>query len=114
MNTNTVISTSNSNGTSAIHNADAAQNNASDIIPGTNWTYGDAASMAKECMREERLFGNKSRKAHSPRRTRLTTTQRAAAFLKQTGWTIEDAASMAKSCMRDRRLFGGLAMYATA
>jgi hypothetical protein len=110
MNTNTVIST----GTINSDNDNAAQSNASDIIPGTNWTYADAASMAKECMREERLFGNKSRKAHSPRRTRLTATQRAAAFLKQTGWTIEDAASMAKSCMRDRRLFGGPAMYATA
>ena len=100
MNTNTVSSNT------------AIANNASDMIPGTNWTYGDAASMAKECAREARLFG---RKSLSPRRTRstMTSARRASNFLAQTGWTIEAAASMAKECMRDRRLFGGPAMYAT-
>jgi hypothetical protein len=100
MNTNTVTSNT------------AIENDASDIIPGTNWTYSDAASMAKECAREERLFGRKSR---SPRRVRPTVTaaRRAADFLAQTGWTIEAAASMAKECMCDRRLFGSPAMYAT-
>jgi hypothetical protein len=86
----------------------AAQSNASDMIGDTGWSHSYAASMAKECAREHRLFGQKSR----TRRTQLTPTQRANRFLEQTGWTLEAAASMAKECMRDRRLFGGPAMYA--
>lgn len=33
--------------------------NADQLIPGTDWTYGQAAAMKKECDREQRLFGNR-------------------------------------------------------
>jgi len=89
----------------------AIENTASDIIPGTNWTYSDAASMAKECAREARLFGRKSR---SRRRVRpaVITARRAANFLAQTGWTLADALSEAIECRRDLRLHG-TARYAS-
>jgi len=96
MNTNTVTSTT------------AIVSNASDLIPGTNWTYSDAASMAKECAREERLFGRKNR--HSVRRPRPSSSERSASyaanFLKETGWTLADALSEAIDCARERRLHG--------
>jgi hypothetical protein len=91
-----------------------AQNGADEIIPGTTWTYGDAASMAKECAREDRLFGRRNRKSIS-RKPSLNSAQRAARyaakFLQDTGMTLETAASMAKDAMRHRRLFDGPAMY---
>jgi hypothetical protein len=103
MNTTTVNSTTSDTTTG---NTTAAQNNATDMIPGTNWTYSDAASMAKECLREERLFGSKGNKTRRPRRTLLTATQRAARFVQETGWTMADALSEAIECRRDRRLYG--------
>ncbi len=98
------MNTMNSN-TSSINGAD-------EIIPGTDWTYGEAASMHKEVTREKRLFGGR---VSAPRKPRLNTAQRAARyaakFLAETGMTLEDAAAMAKDAMRQHRLFGGPAMY---
>ena len=96
--------------TNTVTSNTAAQSNASDIIPGTTWTYSDAASMAKECAREARLFGKKSR---SPRRVRpaVSAARRAANFLAQTGWTLADATSEAIDCARDRRLHGPVQLY---
>jgi hypothetical protein len=83
------------------------QPSASDLIPGTDWTYGEAASMHKEITREKRLFGGR---VSAPRKPRLSVAQRAARraakFLAETGMTLEDAASMAKEAMREHRLFG--------
>jgi hypothetical protein len=114
MTTNTVSSTGSSTGSS--NNAGtttAVQINASDIIPGTNWTWGDASSMRKECERDARLFG---RKSHSTRRPRLSlaerSARRAAKFLADTGWTLADATNEAIESRRDRRLHGA-ACYAS-
>jgi hypothetical protein len=94
-----------------------AQVEDSDMIPGTGWSYSDAASMKKECEREDRLFGRRNRNTSS-QRPRMNAAQRAARyaarFLAQTGWTLEAAASAHKEALRDRRLFGGPAMYAAS
>jgi hypothetical protein len=94
-----------------------AQVEDSDMIPGTGWRYSDASSMRKECAREDRIFGRRNRTS-SPKRPRLTATERAARFAaklrKETGWTVEAIASMHKEVLRDRRLFGGPAMYAAS
>ena len=85
----------------------AVSTSADDMIPGTGWTYAAAASMAKECRREERLFSSKNRHTSRPR---LTATQRyarrAAKFLAETGWTLADAMSEAIETRRDQRLYG--------
>ncbi len=96
---------------------ETAQDGASDMIPGTGWSYHDASSMRKECEREHRLFGGRNRTS-SRKRPSLSKAQRAARyaakFLAETGWTLEAAASATKEAMRDRRLFNGPAMYASA
>ena len=81
----------------------------SDIIPGTTWTYGDAASMAKEVARENRLFGNgrNTRRRRTERRSDvgLMVTD-PARFTAETGWTPEDALAEAIEHRRDARLYG--------
>jgi hypothetical protein len=89
---------------------------ADEIIPGTDWTYAQAASMRKECVREDRLFGtrhepadrSRGHKHRSTRRARNTQSRRAL----PKGWTWEAMAAMHKECLRDRRLFGGSAIGA--
>jgi hypothetical protein len=83
------------------------------MIPGTGWTWSDAASEAKQCAREARLHGTHR---SSRRSSRLSNQERSASyaanFLKQTGWTLADALSEAIDCARERRLHGP-AHYAT-
>jgi hypothetical protein len=83
--------------------------NGNDIIPGTNWTYAEAAAMAKEVSRENRLFGNRSnRRRLSAKRSDgvgLMVTD-PARFTKETGWTPEDALEMALDIRREDRIFG--------
>lgn len=78
--------------------------NSSDIIPGTTWTYFDAASMNKELNREERLF---PRRRHPVPMPHLSSMTRSAAFmadfLKETGWTWADAVDEAKQTGPSRR-----------
>jgi hypothetical protein len=84
--------------------------NGNDIIPGTNWTYAEAAAMAKEVSRENRLFGNRSnRRRRSAKRNDgvgLMVTD-PARFTAETGWTPEDALEMALDIRRENRIFGG-------
>lgn len=78
--------------------------NGNDLIPGTGWTWSDAASMAKECAREHRLH------SHRPRRTRRNTTKNVGLndprFEAVTGWTPEAAMAMAFEVQRENRIFG--------
>ena len=84
--------------------------NGNDIIPGTNWTYAEAAAMAKEVSRENRLFGNRSNRrrlsAKRSDRVGLMVTD-PARFTAETGWTPEDALEMALDIRRENRIFGG-------
>lgn len=81
--------------------------NGGDLIPGTNWTYAAAASMAKEVSREHRLFGNRSNRRRRAKRNdvglMVTNPSR---FTELTGWTPEDALEMALEHRRDERIFG--------
>ncbi|MCC7530231.1 MAG: hypothetical protein IT342_17035 [Candidatus Melainabacteria bacterium] len=82
--------------------------NGNDIIPGTNWTYADAAAMAKEVSRERRLFGNRSnRRRHAKRNDGVgLMVSDPARFTAETGWTPEDALEMALDIRREERIFG--------
>jgi hypothetical protein len=113
MNTQSAISTVSSTDASIVSsNGNAAQDNASDIIPGTNWTWSDAASMSKECARDARLFGTKSKSTRRPRVSLAErSARRAAKFLADTGWTLADAMNEAIECARDRRLHGPARLY---
>lgn len=90
-------------------NAIGNTSNGNDIIPGTNWTYAAAASMAKEVSREDRLFGNRrNRRRRSAKRNDglgLMVTD-PARFTAETGWTPEDALEMALDIRREERIFG--------
>jgi hypothetical protein len=84
--------------------------NGNDIIPGTNWTYAAAASMAKEVSRENRLFGNRSnrrRRSASKRNDGVgLMVSNPDRFTAETGWTPEDALEMALDIRRENRIFG--------
>ena len=82
--------------------------NGDDLIPGTNWTYAAAASMAKEVSRENRLFGNRSNRGRRAKRSDGVglMVSDPARFTVQTGWTPEDALEMALEHRRDERIFG--------
>ncbi len=100
--------------TQIISSALANGNNASDLIPGTTWTYFDAASTAKELNREARLFPKHRHPVPMPRRSSMT---RSASFmdnfLKETGWSWADAVDEAKKTGRDRRP-SSLRLYETS
>ncbi|MBX9950394.1 MAG: hypothetical protein K2Y39_14600 [Candidatus Obscuribacterales bacterium] len=93
MNTNTNITTT---------------GNGDDLIPGTNWTYAAAASMAKEVTRENRLFGNRSNRRRRAKRNDGVGLMVSAPtrFTAETGWTPEDALEMALEHRREARIFG--------
>ncbi len=84
--------------------------NGNDIIPGTNWTYAEAAAMSKEVNRENRLFGNRNnrrRRSASKRKDGLgLMVTDPARFTAETGWTPEDALEMALDIRREDRIFG--------
>src|ERR1700679_1718558 len=96
MNTNTMNS-------STVETNNAAQLNASDIIPGTDWTYGDAFEMAVECRRDDRT----ARALRTTTRRRRSNTTRSAAFkasfFKATGWLWNDAVSESEACALETR-----------
>lgn len=75
----------------------------------TGWTEADACAMAKECAREQRLFGSR-RNRRGNRRTSCNnskpSTFSAAEFERQTGWTWGDAVGMSADLQRERRVFG--------
>ncbi len=74
----------------------------------TGWTEKDAASMAKEVARENRLFGNRNQR-RSRRTCRNNTTPSrfsVTEFERQTGWSWGDAVDMAAELQRERRIFG--------
>lgn len=79
------------------------ENNTSDIIPGTTWTYFDAAAMTKELNREARLFPKHRNSVLMPRRSSLKRSASFMAnFLKETGWSWADAVEEAKKNGRRR------------
>lgn len=75
-----------------------------DMIPGTGWTYFDAAAMADELSREARLFPKHRHPVSMVRRSPL---QRSAGFkarfLKRTGWSWDDAVEEAVKSQRKQR-----------
>jgi len=79
-----------------------------DLIPGTTWTYADAADMASECRREDRLFGNRHA-VPTVRRRRIcrSALKRSpdfqAKFQDQTGWNWDDAVDEALAAQDDNR-----------
>jgi hypothetical protein len=85
----------------------AAANAASEMIPNTNWTYGDAANMANELNREARLFPTRHHPVPFPCLSSMTRSARfKAAFLKRTGWSWEDAVEQSRESIRDQRSHG--------
>ena len=74
-----------------------------DLIPGTTWSYFDAAAVTKEYNREARLFPKHRIPVSMPRQS--STTRSAsfmAAFLKETGWSWPDAVEEAQKSRRSR------------
>lgn len=74
----------------------------------TGWTEQDAAAMAKEVARENRLFGhrNQRRSRSTCRNSTTPSTFSAKEFERQTGWSWGDAVDMAAELQRERRIFG--------
>lgn len=91
------------------NSAPSAGNSDLEMIPGTGWSYFDAAAMANELNREARLFPKHRHPAFAPRRS---TFRRSASFkakfFKQTGWSWDDAVKEAgknRCHQRPSRLF---------
>lgn len=92
----TTVSNS-SNSTLAVGSKD------SDLIPGTTWSYFDAAAVTKEYNREARLFPKHRHPVSMSRQSSMTRSASfMAAFLKETGWSWPDAVEEAKTSRRRR------------
>ena len=81
--------------TEIINKTNSAQSAGSgdlEIIPGTGWTYFDAAAMANELNREARLFPKHRRPAFVAGRSSFHRSAGfKAEFFRQTGWSWDDA-----------------------
>ncbi|CAN5160896.1 hypothetical protein BH11CYA1_BH11CYA1_07950 [soil metagenome] len=73
----------------------------------TGWTYSDAAEMAVESRRDDRLFGG--RRFTSRRSNGAASLSYADKFERETGWSLGDAIDMAAEARRDDRFFGNSA-----
>lgn len=74
-----------------------------DLIPGTTWSYFDAAAVTNEYNREARLFPKHRHPVSMPRQSSMTrSADFMAAFLKETGWSWPDAVEEAMKSRRSR------------
>lgn len=75
----------------------------SDLIPGTTWSYFDAAAVTKEYNREARLFPKHRHPVSMLSQSSMTRSASfMAAFLKETGWSWSDAVEEAMKSRRCR------------